>query len=482
LISQRFAVIVISILLGASTAGWMVTELIPPDFLERSGFYRARWGNIITEMIFALRLYDPFHSYWYTAVLALFFVVLLLCILTRWNRFVLRSFRFKIPRTAGELQKGKLSSGFSWKKLGRIDDKSKDPLPYFDERYGKVLRIDRELVREIFQRVSELFHVKGYCVVSDQREDGIFFTAVAGRWRVTGNFLFHIGILVIIAGGVIGSYWGTTEYLYGQRGEVIPLYGSSYSLRIEDFRIIRTRQMEIKDYISTVSILAEGGDTIKTVAIEVNRPLKFSGYSIYQSSYYVDEQDFNWIRIGYRGDRKLHTEFVTVGPDEEVPLAGTPFTLRVKQFLPDFRTGQRGPQSASPSLNNPAVWVELSGEGKVRSGWLFLYYPAFNSRLDVPVRLVFDDIDPVYYTGFQVSVNPGAPVLLGGILVATVGLTLLFLFNYRSIRGLVDSERLLLAGGEHLWRVSFEHEFTEIGETLGKEILIMLQKRLNVHS
>ena len=102
LISQRTAVVTISILLGACAAGWIMTEFFPPDLPYRREFFRQRWGDTALSWIETLKLYDPFHSFWFSGVLALFFVVLLLCLATRWKGMISKSFRVTVPRKLAE--------------------------------------------------------------------------------------------------------------------------------------------------------------------------------------------------------------------------------------------------------------------------------------------------------------------------------------------------------------------------------------------
>jgi cytochrome c biogenesis protein ResB len=89
-ISNRFAVVVIAVLFGASLAGWIATELVPPDLPERGDFFREAWGNTAVRIVTVLHLYDPFHSFWYRFTLALFFAVLLLCTASRWRQLSLK--------------------------------------------------------------------------------------------------------------------------------------------------------------------------------------------------------------------------------------------------------------------------------------------------------------------------------------------------------------------------------------------------------
>ncbi len=83
MISQRTGVVTIVILLVATTAGWLMTEFVPPTFPYARDSYVDRWGAKAVRAVEVLRLYDPFHSFWYTGILALFFAVLFLCMVSR---------------------------------------------------------------------------------------------------------------------------------------------------------------------------------------------------------------------------------------------------------------------------------------------------------------------------------------------------------------------------------------------------------------
>jgi cytochrome c biogenesis protein len=456
LISYRFAVVVISILLAASAAGWILTELIPPDFPERIQLYRERWGDAAVRIIQTADLYDPFHSVWYRAVLALFLVVLTACLVTRWNRFLLRSLRIDIPDRVETIGKRKLRAEVALAGVtgGRDEDGSgrrvsPPPAPSIEE------------LRRFFRR-------RGYTVRAERREGAYLFAAVAGRWRYLGNFLFHFGILVITVGAVIGSFWGGSGFVYGSAGDLLPLPGSGDSVLVRDFRILKSDRGEIRDYISTVSVVNAEGDTVLTGEIEVNHPLRYEGVNIYQSSYFAAEDEFMSATVSLtEGGREI-----TLNRGRSVTVAELGLSVEPGRFFPDFRMGRNGPYSASLSLQNPALEIEVKGMGRAERGWLFLNHPRFNSKFDLPVSPSLVRIEPIYYTGLQVSYNPGEHVLMAGILFGTVGLILLYLFNHRIIGCVLDRKRLLVAGLEYRWRVGFGEEFdsmsTELRERYGR--------------
>ncbi len=466
IISYRFAVTVIAILFGASAFGWILTELIPPDVPYQREIYRARWGDTWLWLIEHLGLHDPFHAFWYRAVLALFFVVLVVCLVSRWWNIALRSFRSEPPADARELSKRKHRLRISWHELKKNAGDRKDILDELEHRYGPEKRLDPERMEKVFGRIASFLRGRGFRVSKTERAGTIRFVAVAGRWRYFGNFLFHLGILVITIGGMLGSFWGETEILYGTDGDILPLSGAPYAILIEGFDVVMTDQLTVKEYISNVSVIDTAGSRLVTTTVEVNKPLSFDRFDIFQSSYYVDEKTFRWARISYAYVGSPAGTVVRLEPNGEFALKAFPLVMRAKRFLPDFKIGPEGPYSQTPNMYNPALEVELAGEDGVQRGWLFLYYPRFNTPFDLPVQLDLVDVGPVYYTGLQISTNPGSTVFLVGITVATIGLVLLYFFNYRCLKGVIDTERLILAGTGYRWKVSFREEFDRIAAGL----------------
>lgn len=459
LISYRFAVIVISILLGASAAGWILTELIPPDFPERMEFYRERWGAAVTRLIEAADLYDPFHSIWYRAVLALFLVVLSTCLLTRWRQFIRRSLGITIPGGVEQLEKRKLHAEIEIQPGMNMAGGTGQ---------GQGLSPPDGGGEELIEETARFFRKRGYTMRVERGDRAYLFAAVKGRWRFLGNFLFHLGILVITIGAVIGSFWGGSGFVYGRAGDRLPLPGSSDSLLVEDFRILVTETGEIRDFISTISILSGEGGVVSEGDIEVNHPMRYGVLNIYQSSYFAAENEFVSAAVSLSEEGKT----VTLEPGGNVMLSDLGLLIEPGRFLPDFRMGKSGPFSASLSMQNPALEIVVKGMSRTERGWLFLNHPGFNSRFTLPVNPSLVEIEPVYYTGMQVSYNPGEHVLLAGFLFGTIGLILLYFLNYRVIGGALLDDRLVLAGLEYRWKVGFGEEFdsmrTELKERFEK--------------
>ncbi len=468
LISQRTAVVTISILLGACAAGWIMTEFFPPDLPYRRAFFRQRWGDTALSWIEALKLYDPFHSFWFSGVLALFFIVLLLCLATRWKGMISKSFRVTVPPKSAQegrdrpgLRPGRpgfeipLGEAADWK-----DDR--DPVAYYGKKFGRPASVSGEAVGGILGIVKKTFKSRGYGFASRRDGESVMFAATSGRWRHLGNFIFHAGLLVITIGGVVGSRMGSSEILFGKRGDTLPFYGDGTTLRIDGFRMLMTGRMQVSDYITTVTVLDSSGATVAAAEIEVNHPLRYEGTSVYQSSYYLAEDEFEWARIMVFPPDTVAPVMLTLTPDSTEPVPGTELTVTAGRFLPDFRMTEGGPRSVSGAMNNPALEIILDGPGGRMSGWTFLLFPDFGTKFKRLDSIKFEDIEPVYYTGLEFSRNPGAPLFMAGMILGEVGLLLLYMFDYRVVHGSIDGTKLTVNGVTARWKVSFADQLEKI--------------------
>ncbi len=464
-ISQRLAVIVIAILFGASAAGWLATELVPANFIEKKGMYLERWGAAGSRLVELLRLYDPFHSFWYRAVLALFFVVFLLCLLTRWRQLILKSLRLEPPRGADELRKNKLAMEYTWHSTFGGERGARGPAIRYGDLLGKSQTPDPDAVAKSFAKIAAYLRGKGYRAVHREADGAIYFAAGTGRWRSPGNFLFHLGILAITLGGVVGSFTGWKDFVYVREGQTVPLPPDSvFSLRVDDFEIMTTKEMEVKEYVSTVSILDRAGARVAGGSVQVNRPMKFGGRRLYQSQYSVDETSFKYARVDYALRGRIRRGSIDLTPGADVRITGTSIVVTPGRFFPDFRMGSEGPYSASGFPSNPCLEVAVKNGDETERGYLFLYHPDFSKKFLTPIDLVLVHCEPIFYTGLEVSSNPASPILFLGFLLGTIGLALMYLSNPRTIKGVVDRETLVIAGTECRWKASFEKELGEIGE------------------
>lgn len=452
LVSQRTAVAVIAILFGASAAGWLTTEFVPPDFPQQRDLYAQRWGEWTASAVEALRLYDPFHSFWFTGILALFFAVLTLCLAGRWRSFLGPALRGPVP---GEPPPKSDGPRFEV----RFDGAARtDPLAHFGKRLGAPRPLPEGPAEKALAALRRAVRRRGYRLAWRREGERILFAASAGRWRPLGNFIFHAGLLVITVGGVMGSRMGSNEILYGAPGDLIPLADTGLAIRVDEFEIILTEDGRIRDYLSTLALVDSAGAVVAEKTVEVNHPLRHGGYNILQSSYYVAEDEFEGALLRVRPLGGAPAASVALEPGRRAAVPGTDLTVRAGRFKPDFRIIAGTPRSVSGQMRNPALELILEGPEGSEAGWVLPLHPGFGSRFTLARDIEVARFEPRYYTGLEIARNPGAPVLVTGMAMASAGLLALLLWHRRVLRGSIDADGIAAVGTHARWKVSFRGE------------------------
>lgn len=101
------------------------------------------------------------------------------------------------------------------------------------------------------------------------------------KWR-PGPDIIHIGVLLLIIGGIINTLWALEATVFMARGESITI--DRYRVTLEELEHKKYSSGETKDWLSTL-VVSHDGEIIKEQVVEVNRPLRFGGYSIFQAEY-----------------------------------------------------------------------------------------------------------------------------------------------------------------------------------------------------
>jgi cytochrome c biogenesis protein ResB len=181
----------------------------------------------------------------------------------------------------------------------------------------KVFRLEAFFRSAIFLVPVCLFIVNlGFCTVSRLVSGGLR--------RRYGPDLVHIGLLVLIAGGLttaLGRQEITWPLLEGEQAEI----GSGYTMRLLSLQFIRYDDGSPRDWISTVEVLRGGRQEVASYQIKVNHPLRLRGLTVYQSSWdvrgtlqlkgsdstevaspspgdYFDQGDSRWMFAAYQRD------------------------------------------------------------------------------------------------------------------------------------------------------------------------------------
>ncbi|MCK9286647.1 MAG: cytochrome c biogenesis protein ResB [Sphaerochaetaceae bacterium] len=115
-------------------------------------------------------------------------------------------------------------------------------------------------------------------------QQDIGFTASKYRWGVLGAAITHIGILIMILGGVIGAMTAQEASVNLLPGNEVSFDEKQFVLRLDDFNIEFDENGSISQYVSDITIIDEDKTELKRT-MWVNNPVSHKGVKFYQASY-----------------------------------------------------------------------------------------------------------------------------------------------------------------------------------------------------
>jgi cytochrome c biogenesis protein len=168
---------------------------------------------------------------------------------------------------------------------------------------------------------------------------------------------------------------------------------------------------------------------------------------------------------------------LTIGLDETLPLdSGT--TVRLAEFIPDYVERDGQVYARSNDLENPAAHlvVESKKSGNAVNVWLPAI-PGLEQNASSPYAFEGKDVQMAYFTGLEVSHEPGQWSVWAGVLLMGFGLTVVFyLVHVRiwvvPVRDARGQLALWIGGTANKNKDVFEQRFSKLVEQIKSELKI----------
>lgn len=250
------------------------------------------------------------------------------------------------------------------------------------------------------------------------------------RWRKSGEYLIHLGFVLVLSAYVWGSLTGFrsegNRIFVGEVREIAGLPG--HYLRLDAFEPQLGPGGRPVDMLSTVTLL-RGDEVLSQEVVKTNSPLTRGGLIVVPSSFGRQPAGFNFFLSG-RGA-------VALSVGSRIELGGGRM-LRVLDFYADAARRSDGQAVyRGDELGNPAMRLELlRPDREPWRGWYFL-------RDEVPYPLVDAGVqlwptEPLYriFSVLTVNHDPGAPLAMAGAVAMLAGVLLAAgSFYYKRGRG-----------------------------------------------
>lgn len=309
-------------------------------------------------------------------------------------------------------------------------------------------------------------------------EQGSLLCHEQGRFSLWGVYMVHLGVLIILAGAVIGNVWGfkgemklpeTAEsnivHLVKRGG----IHQLDFSVRCDQFMMEFYDNGAPKSYRSEISFI-KNDHVERRVSLEVNHPATFEGIRFYQASYSLSEERRAVLTYRRTGNDNVWKIAVRRGETFDLPLQNARATvLRVEENMMQLGPAVKLRVDAGEKSIQFWVFQHIREIAEVNPG-LLKEVPLFNPGLFKPLIFSLERIDQTYVTGLQVSRDPGVPVVFIGGVMLLAGILVVFFFSHQQIwvriQPLPEGTRICVAGRSNRYQESFNRRLDTVADRI----------------
>ncbi|KAK2978348.1 hypothetical protein RJ640_016450 [Escallonia rubra] len=280
------------------------------------------------------------------------------------------------------------------------------------------------------------------------------FRGLAGRFAPIG---VHLALLLIMAGGTLsatGSFKGTVTVPQGLNfvvGDVLgpsgflstPAESFSTEVHVNRFSMEYYDSGEVSQFRTDLSLFDIDGKEVMRKTISVNDPLRYGGFTIYQTDWSIsalqvlknDEGPFNLAMapLKINGDKKLYGTFLPVGSTDSPNVKGISMLARDLQSI-----------------------VLYDKEGK------FVGVRRPNSKLPIEIDgTKIDIVDAIGSSGLDLKTDPGVPIVYAGFGALMLTTCISFL-SHAQIWAFQDGTSVVVGGKTNRAKVEFPDEMNSL--------------------
>ena len=435
--SVRLSVIVLTLLAVTSIIGTVIPQNASPLM------YVDRFGEAAYGVLNFLDIFDMYHSWWFQLLMVLLGINLVVCSLDRFPGML------KIVRRRQRFAPGRYQRAFKGDTL-------------------RFIGAPEEIAHDLSRRLRS---VMGRITLVGEGTSW-FLYAEKGRWTRMGVFVVHASVILLLAGGLLGSLFGFEGYMNIPEGETareVKLRGSDatipleFSLRCDDFDVSFYDTGAPNEYRSDLVVVEEGGEVLSK-RIVVNDPLRYKGISIYQSSYgqvAPESIDFSFTS---KASGMNYSRTGTMGEPIVIPEGLGTFTPMHFANNYTFRGHAVG--------DTVLAVLEVEGKAPLQLA-LPIKFASFDRMRGGAVAVTIGDFEHRYYTGLQVTKDPGVWLVYAGFVLLIIGCYITFFMSHRGymveVAPVKKGATVTLYGNANKNKLGMEMAIRRLTEKLEKE-------------
>lgn len=439
-ISVKLAVILLILIAASSIIG----TVIPQN--ASSQFYIHTYGNFWFNIFSVFNIVDMYHAWWFLCLLMLLCLNIVVCSIERLS--------------------------LTWK---IIFPKSID---FQADRYRKKKNIEKIIIhsdlQSAFQKCETLLSKSMKTVISRKTDSGMMLYAEKGRWTRIGVYIVHVSILFLLLGALLGASFGFKGNMQLNEGEakdivLMPKQQTAlklnFSIRCNRFGVKFYDSGMPEEFKSSLTIIENGQDVL-TADILVNKPLRYKGINIFQSSYGTASPEV--VTFSFESNSSGMVFDIIAKKGVPVPLPEGAGMFEYSEFIPNFNFNGHNLGDAFHCditvTDQPPVHINIP-----------MQFPTFDKMRKGKFIISVQDFEKKYYTGLQVTKDPGVWYVYIGFAFMILGCWTAFFLSHQIvfielIPDKTDKTSVLIYGDSNKNKQNMKFKTTRIIEKLKGKI------------
>jgi len=390
-------------LAGTSILGTLIPQnQSPSDYIQAFGEFGFRFLSV-------LGLFDMYHAWWFLLLLLALTVNIIVCSIDRFPTV------WKIVRGSRKGIKAARFRKLSNRKTVEHQGSPDDLQPAVEK-----------MVAGSFGKLQVENTDKGFLVFAEKR-----------RWTRLGVYVVHTSIVLLLLGSIIGSLYGFEGSVNIAEGETVDTirlrnsnqaYKLDFSIRCDDFDVSFYENGAPQEFRSDLTLL-ENGNPVYSKSIIVNDPIRFRGINIFQSSYGQIPSDK--VTIGFTSKETGMNYMENMQPGQTVAIPENLGKLTLKGL-------NRQATFKGHNIGTAYVATLTVKDAEPQQILLPVRFPSFDRMRKGDVFISVVGQEEKYFTGLQVTRDPGVWVVYTGFILMLAGCFITFFMSHQQI--LVEAE------------------------------------------
>jgi cytochrome c biogenesis protein len=447
----KTGVILLIVTVIVSAAGTVILQRPATDPDEMQHAYSPQMLHLLDT----LGLTDVFHAWWFLLLLGLVSLSIVAASIQRFPN--------------------------AWRFFSR-------PYKTPDEAFRKALLLHAQIAipndEAGLGAAERVLHKAGFKPERLVRENGFSLFAERNRISEMAVYIVHASLLLIFFGGIVDGLYGWRGFLMltkGAQSNIVKMqngkdHALGFAIRCEGAGQENYKDGTPKKWWSDLTVL-ENGQVASRKQIVVNDPLVYRGIRFYQASYGQTGQVDKLVLFATPAKSKDDPREIALAVNEKISL-DPDTSVRLAEFIPDYVVRDGQVYSRSNEVDNPAAHlvVESAKTGKAVDVWL-PPIPGFEHNAEAPYTFKGKEVQMAYFTGLEVSHEPGQWSVWSGVVLMVIGLGVVFYLVHMRlwvvpVQNARGEWQLWLGGTCNRNRDAFEQRFQNLVKEIESEFKV----------